>query len=309
MRIYRNTSLPILNDDSLYLEGEESTYKVLDICKKLNEPIDEKYNIFVYWIGENVNYKHSVVLKSFLATQNLNNATLKIYCDKDLSKNIFFKDYTNIPQIEFHIFNVEEEIKGTIFENRFKYINEIKYHIFNPAYESDFFRLLMLQKYGGIYIDFDVLLLRDLSPLLKYDFLYQWGAHPNNMINGAIMHLRKDSYSNNLMSNLLLDTPALPGSGSLTWASDLYIRVKEISDELVIFPATFFNTEWQWNLHSKAGYNLNSFKSYEFSNYLFEGCFSWHWHNNWEQEIEKDSKFYILDKILEKKIKEKNERN
>jgi hypothetical protein len=305
--MYYNTELLELNDISLYYSEIDSVERSLEISKKINEPINKKFNIFIYWIGDDVNYKHSVVVKSFLATQNLNYATLKIYSDVDLSENEVFKNFKNIKNIEYHIFDVFEEIKGTIYENNFKYCEQIKNHTFNAAYESDFFRLLMLNKYGGFYIDFDVILLRDLSPLLKYNFLYQWGCYPNNMINGAVMHFEKDSRVNNMASIMLLNTPASPGSGSLSWASSIYINLKHCCPELVIFPSSFFNTEWQLSIP------IEAFSKNEYSNMLFDGCFTWHWHNRWTNNIEKDSKFNILDnnleKILNEKINEKYDNN
>jgi len=305
MNIYHNTEIEELNNIDLYSEGIEATENALKISRKINESIDEKYNIFVYWIGSNVNYKHSVVLKSFLATQNLKNATLKIYSDMDISKNPIFDRYKNFKEIEFNIFNIEEEIKGTVYEN-FKYIQEIKNHNFNPAYESDFFRLLILHKYGGFYIDFDILLLRDLSPLLKYDFFYQWGSTTKsiNMLNGAIMHLKKDSNANNLATQYILNSYARPGAGSLQWASDLYLQIKNQCPNVVIFPAAFFNSEWQHNQHTV---DEDGFVKHKFSENIFDGAFSWHWHNRWDKNIEEESKFDILDKILEKKFIEKFE--
>lgn len=304
MDIYYNSKLKELNNIELYKEGVFATEKALEIAKKM-KPIDKKYNIFVYWIGDNVNYKHSVVLKSFLATQNQNNATLKIYSDKEISNKEVFKEYKNIKNIEFHHFDVEEEIKNTIYEN-FQYSKEIKNHKFNAAYESDFFRILMLYKYGGFYIDFDVLLLRDLSPLTEYDFLYQWGHYPNNMINGAIMHLKKESPINNYFSELLLSKKATPGIGNLSWASDLYLEVKNKYKDLVIFPAAFFNTEWQSGICSKANGLLEPFKEHDCSSKIFDGAFSWHWHNRWEEPIEKNSKFNLLDEKLSKILKTNN---
>ena len=301
MSIYYNNQIEILNNESLYYEGIEATEKSLEICRKMDKSIDRKFDIFVYWIGDNVNYKHSVVLKSFLATQNLENATLKIYSDMDLSNNKFFERYKNFKQIEFHIFDVESEIIGTKYES-FRYINEIKMHRFNAAYESDFFRLLMLHKFGGFYIDFDVILLRDLSPLLEYDFLYQWGAYPNNMINGAIMHLKKDSNVNKALTNAILNTPDISGLASVTWASTLYLTVKPNCPDLIIFPAAFFNSEWQSSCHVNLGHLLEPLKKHEYSNMLYDGCFTWHWHNRWGEEIEEGSKFNILDKKLESKF-------
>lgn len=324
----KNSQIPEICDVSLYYEGIDSVNKSLEFARCLNQPIDEKYNIFVYWIGDNVNYKHSVVLKSFLATQDLKKAKLNIYSDKELAKNPVFDRYREFESIEFHVFDVEEEIKGTRYENEFRYVDDIKNHRFNAAFESDFFRILMLNKYGGFYIDFDILLLRDLSPLLKYDFVYQWGSLPQDeMINGAIMHLRKGSRCNDIMTDLLLKRDARPGG--VYWASDLYVESKKFLDELVVFPGAFFNPEWQvrgegfyrndasmsksisensdkpfWSnpdiVNTRSyEFGFSGFRKHEYSEYLFDGCFTWHWHNKWADEIESGSKFDILDRKLE----------
>lgn len=295
--------LEILKDKTLFYCGQSYVDRAIDVCSKINKPIDSNYNIFVYWIGDNVNYKHSVVLKSFLATQNLKNATLKIYSDIDLSNKEIFKPYVEFPNIEFHIFDIESEIKNTVYQERFKYCEDIKLHRFNPAYESDFFRILMLYKYGGFYIDFDVILLRDLSPLLMYDFVYQWGCSPNSdWMNGAIMHLRKDSMANNKMTEKLLSTPASPGEASLSWASQLYKSVIMDCPELIMLPSAFFNTEWQ--LPDKYSL-LSPMLNYEMSKELYEGAFTWHWHNSWETPIQPGSKFDLLDLKITKVFNEK----
>ena len=169
--MYDNSELSILNNKQFYYPGIEAVESALEISKNINISIDQPYNIFVYWIGDNVNYKHSVVIKSFLVTQSLKNATLKIYSDKDISNKECFLRYKNFPQVEFHIFDVYNETANTKFSN-LAYKDQVHNHSFNPAYESDFFRLLMLHKHGGVYIDFDVLILRDLSPLINYNFLY-----------------------------------------------------------------------------------------------------------------------------------------
>lgn len=39
---------------------------------------------------------------------------------------------------------------------------------------SDAVRFLVLYRFGGIYIDGDVLLLRNLEPFSHYDFVYEW---------------------------------------------------------------------------------------------------------------------------------------
>jgi mannosyltransferase OCH1-like enzyme len=39
---------------------------------------------------------------------------------------------------------------------------------------TDFVRFFVLQLYGGIYIDLDVLLLRDFAPLHGLEYAYRW---------------------------------------------------------------------------------------------------------------------------------------
>jgi hypothetical protein len=288
-----------LKNKKLYNCGENYVNNCIDFCKKFNKNIKEDYNIFLYWIGDNVNYKHSLVIKSFLTTQDLKHARLKIYSDKDLSKKEIFKPFLNYSSIQFYIFDVYDEIKGTIFEDNFLYTNQIKNHEYNSAYESDFFRVLMLNKYGGFYIDFDVLILRDLSPLLKYDFLYQWGCEKDYpLINGAIMHLRKNSDINNLMSELLIKSGTRPGNGSLHWASDLYNKVRNQNENLIVFPSCFFNSEWGLTVSELS--LLEPLTKHKFSDKFFNGPFTWHWHNRWEEEIKEGSKFDLMDKRINK---------
>lgn len=59
---------------------------------------------------------------------------------------------------------------------------------------SDCWRLAVLRARGGVYIDTDVLLLRDLSPLLQYDILTPWGWDcEQEHVNNAIMHYTPQS--------------------------------------------------------------------------------------------------------------------
>jgi len=61
-------------------------------------------------------------------------------------------------------------------------------------HKSDFIRYLLLAVYGGVYLDFDTLVVKNLGPLLDVEFFAGrqkrdiWG----NDINGAIMGSRKD---------------------------------------------------------------------------------------------------------------------
>jgi len=302
MQLFYNNVLPILNDEKYYKSSYEAVQLGLELCKSLNIPVDKTFNFYVYWIGKNITYKHKVLLKSYLATQDLNKTKLLIYSDTDLSGLfIEFKDFKNI---EFHVFDVMKECEDNIL-NLYPFKLQIKNHVANPEFESDFFRLLMLHKYGGVYLDFDVLLLRDFSPLSNYEYCYQWGAEMN-MINGAVMSLHKKSAITRDICIELINSPFRPFKGSLQYANDLYVKIKLKHPELVIFPSTFFNTQWLYGRDIDGNFlNTNPF-SKDSDKYLYEGCFAWHYHGaHMNATIEEGSKFDILDKMFDKILKEK----
>jgi hypothetical protein len=41
------------------------------------------------------------------------------------------------------------------------------------------------------------------------------------------------------------------------------------------------------------------------TDHLYDGVFSWHWHNGWREEIEVGSKWEILESRFDKEVKEK----
>jgi len=60
---------------------------------------------------------------------------------------------------------------------------------------SDIVRLLLLYRYGGVYVDMDTLFLRDLSPLLHLaPFAYRWDCLSNvAWINTAVLAMQRES--------------------------------------------------------------------------------------------------------------------
>jgi hypothetical protein len=299
---FYNNVLPILNDDRYYEDSYDAVNLGLDLCKSMTDITDIPFNFYVYWIGTNINYKHKVLLKSYLATQDLNKTKLLIYADTDLS--VKFPEFEQFKNIEFHIFDVEKECENTLMKY-YPYKSQIKNHQCNPEFESDFFRLLMLYKNGGVYLDFDVLLMRDFSPLSNYEYVYQWGTD-KHMMNGAVMSLHKKSPITKDICIELINGPFRPFKGSLQYANDMYIKVKRNHPELVVFPSTFFNSQWQHSKNKKGEINTPMPFSKNGDPELYEGCFAWHYHgSSQETKIEDGSKFDIVDKMFDKILKEK----
>jgi hypothetical protein len=146
----------------------------------------------------------------------------------------------------------------------------------------------------------DMVVLRDLSPLYPYDFLYQWGSagtthqEPDLMINGAIMGF---SAGNEKLKHILQTLAVThPIANSFCWGKDLYGRTLDANT--FVFPCNWFNTEWG------PAIPLDGFKKSEQSDKLYSGAFTWHWHNRWDDTIEKDSKFDILESLINKKFDE-----
>jgi hypothetical protein len=150
----------------------------------------------------------------------------------------------------------------------------------------------------------DVVVLRDFEPILPYEFMYQWGStgthsgEPELRQNGAIMRLKAYSQLCHDLLNELARTPADPNS--TCWGTDLYRKVREKNKDWQVFPCAWFNTEWG------LGRSIQPFrKDFEGnkSAELFDGAFTWHWHNKWAEPIEEGSKFQILEAMIEEKFR------
>jgi len=264
--------------------------------------LDSKMVLHFYWrVPLNFGRKQALAVKSALVNNyelNRDNLEINLWSNVDLSDNEYLapiKEFINIK-----VWDPLEEIKETILEPYSDYYkNSIRYDPKNWI-AGDFFRLLCLHKYGGFYFDMDVLILRDLSPLNGYQFLYQWGSsgttpeEPSIFYNGAVMRLDKGSEAS---IKLLAQTLNIPSSESTSWSSILYSRVHDVN--LNHFPCAWFNTEW---CLKDPNYSLEPFKS-DSKKELFDGAFTWHWHNKWNDEIEEGCKFNILENIIEEKLK------
>ena len=168
--------------------------------------------------------------------------------------------------------------------------------------EGDLFRLLILNKYGGFYIDMDVLVLEDMSPFNNYEFQYQWGTsgfnqyEPNITINGAIMRLNRNSNLSIEFLQLILNNK--PSKNTTSWGNSMYSKIN--NNDLWVLPGVWFNSEWGFE-----GTENNPFKKVD-NIELFEGAFTWHWHNKWDDFIEIGSKFQILEEKINTKFNKIN---
>lgn len=276
--------------------------RCLDFLKKIEDceiKTDEKIIFHTYWhIGREFERKQILPLKSFLATQNLKTCELYVWSNVDLSNNEHIKDI--LPYITLKIYDPLKESIGTPVENNTRILDS-KDDI--CWLNGDLFRVLVLHNYGGVYYDMDVALLRDFSPILDQEFMYMWGFSPKAAgINGAVMRLFKKSKLSYDLLNEISNSNPVPRSH--VWNRELYVKVRNYNKDWTVFPSGFFNSEWQddpeqnWGSDEKNAFNEIYYK-------LYDGAFSWHWHNRWDNKIHPKSKWKKIENIIEKKLKDK----
>jgi hypothetical protein len=262
---------------------------------------DEITNFHIY--TEVKNEKELECIKSYFATQNLKKTKLILWSDYDISDNphiIPYKDY-----IDFRVYDPIKEAKGTPIEDEYEKLKatDTKHYL-----QSDLLRLLVLHKYGGVWVDMDIIFLRDFKPILDQEYMYQWGSETDYANQGAcatVLSVKKESEFSIKLLEVLKTMPISTG-GTTVWGKDLFAKLYKIYPNFTIFPSTFFNTEWlvgktDLNFGRELEDNWFSNKSNIAENGLFLEAFSWHWHNssNKDAVIEDGSKFDLLRKRIE----------
>ena len=277
------------NNPCLYKQDKDSYLKSLEVAKKLNSTSKEKLIFNSYWrVPKDFGRKQQAVLKSILVNHDINNIEINLYSNVDLSNNEFIKPLLNY--INLKLWDPVKESKDTILEN-LPALNDLQDS--RCWIEGDLFRLLVLHNHGGFYIDMDVIVLRDMSPLNNLEFLYQWGTsgfnkdEPTMTMNGAVMRFNKKSSLSEEFLLRVKETP--PYKNSTCWGNSMYTKV--VANDLLVLPGVWFNSEWGFE-----GTENMPFKSVQKVD-MFDGAFTWHWHNRWEDAIESGCKFEYIEKL------------
>jgi WD repeat and SOF domain-containing protein 1 len=184
---------------------------------------------------------------------------------------------------------------------------------------SDAVRFFVLFKYGGIYTDGDVLLLRSMQPLAHLDFLYEW-SFVRGGTNTAVFGLRRRSrFAGAVIQHALRQSLHVNGTnGQLTFDVRVFSSLfhplsvlKRVSAEaregVHTLPSILFDPVW-------LPLDANATKKHHPNNHavlhcvrawadvfvappahltlpasareFFRGAFAHHWHNNWGQPLE-----------------------
>lgn len=187
------------------------------------------------------------MLKSFFATQNMDNSKLILWSNGDLSSNPIIQSWlARYPEaFELRKVYLRELARGTALQDS----PYLKTRDEKAWVDGDLLRLLLLWNFGGAWVDMDTLLTRDLSPLLEHEFVTQWDCYGARVFpffyvfscqaalgtpyfpdkkytpfNGALMNFFKNSPYLCEFFHIMVSSPP-PRKGSTDWGSTLYLKL------------------------------------------------------------------------------------
>ncbi|KAE9399156.1 hypothetical protein BT96DRAFT_976081 [Gymnopus androsaceus JB14] len=163
----------------------------------------------------------------FFATQNLATSRLILWSNGDLRANPILKGYLEkYGQGDDWAFNVRV-VDVAVLARGTELDPELTNRKHTTAWvDGDLIRLLLLWNYGGVWVDMDFLLTRDLGVLLEHEFVTQWDCYDKKYtpLNGALMHFFTHSpYLCEAFHIMATDPPPRPHSTD--WGSTLYLKL------------------------------------------------------------------------------------
>lgn len=137
----------------------------------------ERTMFHTYWRTDLVAFgeRQEWMLKSFFATQDLSRSLLVLWTDGDLRLHDRVRPWLEQYPDSFRTatINPRKLAKGTALEG--SSLLAVKD---NRAWvDGDLIRLLVTWAHGGVWVDMDTLMTRDLSPLLEHEFVTQWDCY------------------------------------------------------------------------------------------------------------------------------------
>lgn len=138
---------------------------------------EERTYYHTYWRTDLAAFgpRQEWMLKSFFATQDTEHTTLVLWSNGDLSGNPILASWLmRYPEaFELRVVNYDQLARGTELEgSELLRVKDTRAWI-----DGDLVRLLVLWAYGGVWVDMDSLLTRDLAPLLEHEFVTQWDCY------------------------------------------------------------------------------------------------------------------------------------
>jgi len=274
-----------------------SLFDQLKDVQKHDEEIYENPVIFhCYWDKEIGTNQMFSILSCYLTNVKNTNNKIILWVEYDiesyLNKPIYkiLKNYCEIKHIDHLSERIGTPLEGHILE---------KESMSTSAFYSDYIRLILLYKYGGMWFDLDIIFFKKFDYLFNtYDtFLPTFGR--SNYPNNAIFWSRNKEVIEELI-NLFLkhgcghfgmqDTfeNRFENQNYFNFNSDLKIN---------ILPCGWFDSLWvDDNCNFDIWFKDNN------NEYFYDDAYCYHWHNRNHLEIEKNSPFHRRMKMIVKEL-------
>jgi Glycosyltransferase sugar-binding region containing DXD motif len=289
-----------LPDERLYWDADYC----LDFLREL-KPADEEeasanLRFHLYWRGA-FSAKQAFAVKSIVATQrDCEEVCLWLDAEDGYDDHELNPALQGLPPlVSVRPFDPSAECLGTPLED-----SPELYESLNPVFRSDLFRVVTLHNHGGVYLDLDVMLLRDLGDLLRQPFIgeefcYRWSADLPYANNAVLAMVRESETA----------TRVLERCAELGTCHPKEVLGFEGGDglDLTVLPCPFFDPLWPhadgrstlrrppfdafegffrkfgWRFRPRGG-------THSYSDF-FPGAFAYHWHNQWDASEHENSYF------------------
>jgi len=263
-------------------------YKCLDFCKQIPDSEGEPTTFHLFWNPLKVPFgkRHSVTLKAIIATQSKGSKII-FWSTTNLVENEWAKPL--VPYVDFRVLNLAEEYSKLPLDKKLN----TDFYLSNFYEGSDVIRYILFYNYGGVWLDCDILLLRNLNPFLQQEWGYKWQV--SNSVNMAVSHFKKGRDTALAFVKEVFTTP-MKHIASLSM--DLLTNVYNRDKSFTVFPCGFFDPCW---LNDENEFFDNTSR---FNNELYEGAFAVHLHNNWKAKATPNCRFEKYEKLIEEKFNE-----
>ena len=268
-----------------------------------NEGFPLRYHAF--W-QKGFGRKQAFSIKSLFATQNgvlRHPKSVMLWLESDFEPdtgNVWVQQMRRLG-VDVRQFNASKEAVGTPLDGN----NIVNKKYKSVSLHSDWARLLVLYKHGGLYFDLDTLFLKDVRPLVRNygDFAYRWVSRPGR-INNAFLHMKKGGATiKELLKRAANERKAtgLHGfTGFMTQTKPSTLKL--VPDSLIDFCwrdqvlCPHFNFGWLFRpLEPGSKQALTAKRGLAKS-------FVYHWHNCWQDTIEPGSMFETMEKRFDEQL-------
>uniref|UniRef100_A0A7S4BK97 Uncharacterized protein n=1 Tax=Chrysotila carterae TaxID=13221 RepID=A0A7S4BK97_CHRCT len=298
--------------------------------------VERRVLVHTYWYGP-FGSRPALGVKSVLVTQDSNRFQPVVWVDAHAYRQggeSVASISADLLELENHgakvrYFHYAREVIGTPLEGKWDNIYEQDpKRRWWPALRtaSDVVRYILLYKYGGLWIDADVMLLKRIEVLMPFEFAYPWSKRPplgkpeNHTLNGAMLRLFANSRAATDMISRVASEHIPFGLWGLTPMrddtrhEDLYIVDVDRFDPLWKHETYFGTPTRNVLIHGDKVLNETRPETTRFDWFLMSnstvrraglqtivdaGALAYHWHNRWELNAQLGSAHRLFEDFFD----------